>query len=95
MFTSKKGRLIPLSHDEQEEMSNWLDDQLCKSYICSFKSPMMSPVFFVPMKDQCKHIVQDYRYLNEHTVQNNYPLLLILQLVDRLKGAKLFTALDL
>ena len=95
IFTPKKGRLIPLSLNKQEEASNWLYDQLCKGYICLSKSPMMSPVFFVSKKDGRKHMIQDYGYLNEHTVQNNYPLPLILQLMDRLKGAKLFMTLDL
>jgi hypothetical protein len=40
-------------------------------------------------------MVQDYRYLNEHTVKNNYPLPLISQLVDKLKGSKWFTKVDL
>ena len=40
-------------------------------------------------------MVQDYHYLNEHTVKNNYPLPLIAQLVDKLQGAKLFTKMDL
>ncbi|RHW30408.1 hypothetical protein D1B31_23760 [Neobacillus notoginsengisoli] len=40
-------------------------------------------------------MVQDYRYLNEGTVKNNYPLPLISQLVDKLKGAKYFTKMDL
>ena len=40
-------------------------------------------------------MVQDYRYLNEHTVQNNYPLPLISQLVDKLKGLQYFTKIDL
>ena len=55
----------------------------------------MSPVFFVPKKDGRKRIVQDYRYLNEHTVWNNYPLLLISQLIDKLKGSQYFTKIDL
>ena len=40
-------------------------------------------------------MVQDYCYLNEHTVKNNYPLLLITQLVDKLQGTKMFTKMDL
>jgi len=40
-------------------------------------------------------MVQDYRYLNEWTVKNNYPLPLISQLVDKLKGCKLFMKMDL
>ena len=40
-------------------------------------------------------MVQDYRYLNEHTVKNNYLLPLIWQLSEKLQGAKLFTKMDL
>jgi hypothetical protein len=40
-------------------------------------------------------MVQDYCYLNEHTVKNNYPLPLISQLVDKPKGSKWFTKIDL
>jgi len=55
----------------------------------------MSLVFFIPKKDGKKHIVQDYRYINNWTIKNNYLLLLISQLVDKLNGCKLFTEMDL
>ena len=37
---------------------------------------------------------QDYRYLNEHTTHDAYPLPLISDLIDKLKDAKLFTKFD-
>ena len=40
-------------------------------------------------------MAQDYCYLGEHTVKSNYPLPLISQLINKLKGAKLFTKMDL
>ena len=40
-------------------------------------------------------MVQDYCYLNEWTIKNNYPLPLISHLVDKLKGCKLFMKMDL
>ena len=40
-------------------------------------------------------MVQDYCYLNEYTVKNNYPLPLIVQLVDKLQRTKMFTKMDL
>jgi hypothetical protein len=40
-------------------------------------------------------MVQDYCYLKEHMVKTNYPLPLISQLVDKLKGSKWFTKIDL
>lgn len=93
-FVPKKGRNIPLSHDEQEEVSKYLDEQLAKGYIRPSKSPQTSPIFFIPKKEGKKHMVTDYWYLNEHTVKNNYPLPLISQLVDKLQGAKMFTKMD-
>ena len=94
-FPLKKGRLIPLSINEQKEMEAFLDDQLSKGYICPSNSQQTSLVFFVPKKDGKKCMVQDYRYLNEWTIKNNHPLPLILQLVDKLKDCKLFTKMDL
>jgi len=38
--------------------------------------------------------VQDYRNLNKLTILNRYPLPLTLDLIHRLRGAKLFTKLD-
>ena len=95
MFQPKKGHIIPLSPMEQEEVPALIDDQLDKGYIWPSKSEQTSPVFFVPKKDGKKRMVQDYHYLNEHMVKNNYPLPLISQLVNKLKGAKLFTKMDL
>jgi len=94
-FPPKKGHLIPLSVDEQKEVEDFVDDQLAKGYICLSISPQTSPVFFVPKKDSKKCMVQDYHYLNEWTIKNNYPLPLISQLVDKLKGFKLFMKMDL
>ena len=34
MFKAKKGKLIPLSLQEQEEVSTFIDEQLHKGYIC-------------------------------------------------------------
>ncbi len=56
---------------------------------------MASPFFFVGKKDGKLRPCQDYRYLNEGTVKNMYPLPLISELLDKLKGAKYFTKMDL
>ena len=95
MFKPKKGRIIPLSLQKQKEVAMFLDDQLKKCYIRPSKSPQTSLAFFVPERDRKKCMVQDYQYLNEFTVKNNDPLLLIGQLVDKLQGSKLFTKMDL
>ena len=56
---------------------------------------MASPLFFVGKKDGSLRPCQDYRYLNEWTVKNKYPIPLVSELVDKLRGAKVFSKLDL
>jgi len=55
---------------------------------------MASPVFFIKKKDDSLQLVQDYQMLNDMTVKNKHLLLLILELVNQLCGAKYFTKLD-
>ncbi|KAI5116942.1 hypothetical protein M0805_001498 [Coniferiporia weirii] len=56
---------------------------------------MASPFFFIGKKDNELRACQDYCALNEGTIKNTYPLPLISELMDKLKGAKYFTKLDL
>ena len=55
----------------------------------------MALVFFVGKKNGRKHIVQDYWYLNEQTIKNNYPLPWISDIVENISMKKAFTKLDL
>ncbi len=50
---------------------------------------------FIKKKDGSLRLIQDYRMLNEMTVKNKYPLPLISELVNQLRGAKYFTKLDI
>ena len=55
----------------------------------------MVPVFFVGKKDGKRRMVQDYRYLNEWTIKNNYPLPLISDVLEDIRTKKLFTKMNL
>ena len=55
----------------------------------------MALVFFVGKKDRKKRMVQDYRYLNEWTIKNNYPLPLISDVLENIGTKKMFTKMDL
>jgi len=55
----------------------------------------MAPVFFVEKKDRKKWIVQDYQYLNEWTIKNNYSLPLISEVLENIGMKKIFTKMDL
>jgi len=52
-------------------------------------------VFFVSKKDGNKRMVIDYCNLNKQTVKNNYPLLLIIDLIDNMESKRVFTKMDL
>jgi len=62
-----------LSREERGEVHEFIDKQLRKEYIRPSKSSQTTSVFFVGKKDSKKRIVQEYRYINEWTVKNNYP----------------------
>ncbi len=87
-------KVYPLNRNEQEQLDAFLDENLELGRIRPSKSPFASPFFFVKKKDGMLRPVQDYRKLNEMTIKNRYPLPLISELIDKLRGAKHFTKLD-
>ncbi len=88
-------KVYPLNRNEQEQLDVFLDENLETGRIHPSKSPFTSPFFFVKKKDGMLRPVQDYRKLNEMTIKNRYPLPLISELIDKLRGAKYFTKLDI
>ena len=55
----------------------------------------MALVFFIGKNNGKKQMVQDYRYLNEWMVKNNYPLHLISDIVENIGTKKVFIKMDL
>ena len=78
----------------QKNKRSWTKENLDKGYIRPSQSPMASPFFYVKKKDGKLRSCQDYRYLNEWTIKNAYPLPLISELTDKLAGTKYFTKLN-
>jgi hypothetical protein len=52
-------------------------------------------VLFVEKKDGTQWMCLDYRSLNEVTIKNKYPLPWIEDLFDQIKGASVFSNIDL
>ena len=94
-FVPRKGKVYPLLRKEREKIREFVKEQLQKGYIWPLKSLQIVPVFFVEKKDRKKQMVQDYRYLNEWTIKNNYPLPLILDVLENIGTKKMFTKMDL
>ena len=84
-----------MSREEKKEVREFIQEQLRKGYIRPSKSPQIVPVFFIGKKDGKKQMVQDYRYLNEQTIKNNYPFPLILDMLENIGTKKVFTKMDL
>ena len=84
-----------LSPSETDELKLFIDSNLKKGYIHKSESPMASPFFFVGKKDRKLWPCQDYKYLNDYTVKNAYPIPMISTIMDKLQGAKYFTKLNI
>jgi hypothetical protein len=93
-FEPKSFKNYNLTPEEQKELDKFLDKNLEKGYIQPSKSPQASPFFFVKKKDGRLQPCQNYWYLNNWTVKNTYPLPLILEIMDKLKGGKYFLKFD-
>jgi len=94
-FVPRKGKVYPLSREKREEVREFIQKQLRKEYIQLSKSLQTAPVFFVGKKDGKKRMVQDYRYLNEWTIKNNYSLPLISDVLESIGMKMVFMKMDL
>ncbi|KAF8761891.1 hypothetical protein RHS01_00317 [Rhizoctonia solani] len=87
--------LYSMTDAESATLKDWLRDELKAGKIRPSKSSISSPVMFVPKKDGSRRLVVDYRRLNNRTKKNVYPLPRPDDLMAQLRGAKIFTKLDL
>ena len=102
MIKFKKGtpntidcKVYLMSQKEDEALRDFLTEQLENGYIHPSKSQYASSFFFISKKDRKLRLVQDYRRINDCTIQNQYPLPLITNLIMDLQGAHIYTKLDI
>eukprot|EP00253_Pinus_taeda_P022926 PITA_22926 len=84
-----------MSVPELTELKMQLQQLLDKKYIRPSVSPWGAPVLFVRKKDETFRMCINYRQLNKLTVKNKYPLPRIDELFDQVKGATMFSKIDL
>jgi hypothetical protein len=84
-----------MAANQLAELKEQLQELLDKRYICPSASPWGAPDIFVLKKDGTQRMCVDYRSLNEVTTKNMYPLPRIDDLFDQLKGACVFSKIDL
>ena len=84
-----------LSQEEMAELKRQLDELLAKGFIRPSVSPYGAPVLFVKKKSGEFRMCVDYRMLNKATIKNKYALPLPEELFDQVRGAKVFSSIDL
>jgi hypothetical protein len=91
--TSKRSYMM--SVEELKELKKQLTELQEAGYIRPSSSPWGAPVLFVQMKDGSQRMCVDYRSLNDVTVKNKYLLPRIEDLIDQMRGARVFSKIDL
>ncbi len=76
-------------------MEKYISDSLAAGFIRPSSSKAGAGFFFVGKKDGSLRPCIDYRWLNNITVKNTYPLPLMSSAFERLQWASVFTKLDL
>ncbi|KAK3560196.1 hypothetical protein QTP86_000671 [Hemibagrus guttatus] len=90
-----KSRVYPLSITERRAMEKYIEKALAMGYIRPSTSPAVAGFFFVGKKDGGLHPCIDYRGLNAIMVRYLYSLPLVPAALEQLRGAVIFTKLDL
>jgi hypothetical protein len=88
-------RPYKMSIEELKELKKQLTELQEAGYTRSDSSPCGAPVLFVQKKDGSQRMCVDYRSLNDVTVKNKYPLPRIEDLFNRMRGARVFSKIDL
>jgi hypothetical protein len=80
---------------ELAELKEHIKELLEKGFIHPSSSSWGALVIFVLKKDGTQRLCVDYRALNEVTINNKYPLPRIDNLFDQLRGACVFSKIDI
>jgi hypothetical protein len=90
------GPIYPLNETELQALQDYLKEMLELGKIHPSNSPAAAPIIFVPKAHgRGLRLCVDYRGLNKVTIANRYPLPIMSELQDRVRGAKIFTNIDL
>ena len=68
---------------------------LDKSFITPSTSPWGASIMFAKKKDKSLRLCIDYRQMNRVKIKNRYPLPRIGDLFDKLRGARVYSKIDL
>ena len=84
-----------MNAEENDELKATLTSLLDRGFIRPSTSPFGAPVMFIRKKDGKLRLCVDYRALNAISIKNKYPLPHIEELMERVRGATIFSKIDL
>ena len=80
---------------ELETLKTYIETNLANDFLQPLKSPAGAPILFICKSNSNFRLCVDYQGLNNLTIENRYPLLLIGESLNWLGQAKRFTQLNL
>lgn len=84
-----------MSESEKSATREIIEDLLKNDIIRESNSPYASPVLLVDKPSGDKRMCVDYRSLNKVTVKEKYPMPIVEDLIDKLRGCQYYSSLDL
>ena len=89
------GPIYSLSQEELAALRKFIDENLATGFIRPSRSPCGALVLFIRKKDGSLRLCVDFQGLNRISKKDQYPLPLILDLLDAPRKARVYTKIDL
>ena len=88
------GPLDNLTTNKLKALQDYISNNLAGGYLQQLILPAGALILFVRKKDGTLFLCVNYRGLNCIITKNQYPLPLLLEAVDRLSGAKIYSKIN-